>query len=116
MEENPIIKNITYKTGRKVDENDIVGRLKEENEYVLPYSYYNPYKIQKVKKVIQDLLFEKGLTSAVVEVKTLEKGKNEFEVIFDINEGPRVKVGAVKFEGDPKVLQSVLRSAMKQTK
>jgi len=116
VEENPIIKNITYKTGRKVNENDIVERLKEENEYVLPYSYYNPYKIQKVKKAIQDLLFEKGLTSAVVEVETLEKGKNEFEVIFDINEGPRVKVGAVKFEGDPKVLQSVLSSAMKENK
>lgn len=116
VEENPVIKSIVYKTGRKVKENDIEEKLKEENEYLLPYSYYNPYKIQKVKKAILDLLFEKGLANAKVEVKTNEKTKNEFEVVFDINEGPRVKVGAVRFEGDPKLLSSALRAAMKENK
>ena len=116
VEENPLIKNIVYKTGRKVKENDILNKLKEENEYLLAYSYYNPYKIQKVKKVIQDLLLEKGLTSGEVDVKINEKGKNEFELVFNINEGARAKVGAVEFEGEPKMLTSVLRSAMKENK
>jgi outer membrane protein insertion porin family len=116
VEENPLIKNIIYKTGRKIKENDIVDKLKEENEYLLAYSYYNPYKIQKIKKIIEDLLLEKGLMSGEVDVKITEKEKNEFELVFDINEGSRAKVGAVEFEGEPKMLTSVLRSAMKQNK
>ncbi len=116
VEENPLIKNIIYKTGRKVKENDIADKLKEENEYILAYSYYNPYKIQKIKKIIQDLLLEKGMMSAEVDVKINEKEENEFELVFDINEGSRAKVGAVEFEGEPKLLESILRSAMKQNK
>lgn len=116
VEENPLIKSIVYKTGRKVKQNDIVDKLKEENESILAYSYYNPYKIQKIKKIIQDLLLEKGMMSAEVDVKINEKEKNEFELVFDINEGSRAKVGAVEFEGESKLLESVLRSAMKQNK
>jgi len=116
VEENPIIKSITYKTGKKVKESDINEKLKEESEYLIPHSYYNPYKIQKIKKLIEDLLFEKGLTSAKVEVKTNIKGQNDYELVFDINEGPREKVGAIEFEGDTKLPQSVLRGAMKENK
>jgi outer membrane protein insertion porin family len=116
VEENPIIKSITYKTGRKVKESDITEKLQEESEYIIPHSYYNPFKIQKIKKLIEDLLFEKGLTSAKVEVKTNQKGQNDYELVFDINEGPREKVGEVEFEGDTKLPQSVLRGAMKENK
>ncbi len=116
VEENPIIKSITYKTGKKIKENDINEKLQEENEYLLPHSYYNPYKIQKIKKLIEDLLFEKGLTAAEVEVETNKKGQNDYELVFNIKEGPREKVGAIEFEGDTKLPQSVLRGAMKENK
>ncbi len=116
VEENPIIKSITYKTGKKIKESDINGKLQEESEYLLPHSYYNPYKIQKIKKLIEDLLFEKGLTAAKVEVETNKKGQNDYELVFDIKEGPREKVGAIEFEGETKLPQSVLRGAMKENK
>lgn len=116
VEENPVIKSVTYKTGKKVKENDITDKLQEENEYLIPHSYYNPYKIQKIKKLIEDLLFEKGLTSAEVEVKTNKQGQNDYELVFDIKEGPREKVGAIEFEGDTKLPPSVLRGAMKENK
>jgi len=116
VEENPVIRDITYKTGKKVKEDDIVNKLKELDEYILPYSYYSSYKIQKIKKTIEDLLLEKGLQSGKVKVKTEKKGKNEVEVLFDIDEGPKVRVGQVVFEGKTKVPESVLRDAMKQNK
>jgi len=116
VEENSIIKNITYKTGKKLKEDDIVNKLKENDEYVLPYSYYSPHKIQRIKKTIDDLLLEKGLQSGRVEVKTEKKGKNEVEIVFDIDEGPKIKVGQIVFEGRTKVLESVLRNAMGENK
>ena len=43
IEENPIVKNITYKTGKKVKEKDIIEKLKENDENILPYSYSVSY-------------------------------------------------------------------------
>jgi outer membrane protein insertion porin family len=59
--ENPIIKEVSYKTGKKLKENDIVNKLKEKDEHILPYSHYSPYRIQKIETTIKDLLIEKGL-------------------------------------------------------
>jgi outer membrane protein insertion porin family len=116
VEENPVVKNIIYKTGKKLKENDIVNKLKENDEYILPYSYYNEYKIKKIQTTIEGLLLEKGLTSGKVKLKVNKKGKNELEVLFDINEGPKVKVGEVEFEGKTKLLKSVVKGAMKENK
>jgi len=116
VEENPVIKTITFKTGRKLKENDIVNKLKEEDKYVMAYSYYSPHKIKEVKRVIEDLLLEEGLMSGTVEVKTNQIGKNEVEILFTIIEGPKMKIGEVVFEGKPKLLPSLLRGAMKQNK
>ncbi len=116
VEENPLIKNIVYKTGKRVKENDIVNKLKEKDEYLLPYSYFNPSKVQKIQKTIEDLLVEKGLQEGRVEVERNKTGKNEYEVLFNIKEGPKIKVGEVEFEGRPKLLKSVLRWAMKDNK
>jgi len=116
VEENPLIKNIVYKTGKKLKEDDIVNKLKEKDEYILPYSYFNPNKLQKIQKTIEDLLVEKGLQSGKVEVERNKTGKNEYEILFNIKEGPKIKVGEVEFEGRPKLLKSVLTWAMKDNK
>jgi outer membrane protein insertion porin family len=113
VEENPVIKAINYKTGKKVKEDDIVNKLKEKDEYILPYSYYSSAKVQKVKDTIIDLLLEKGLHAAKVDVQTDRKGQNEVEVLFKIDEGPKLRVGEVLFVGLPKVPQSELQMALK---
>jgi len=116
VEETPLIKSIAYKTGRKVKEDDITNKLKEKDEYLLPYSNYSPAKISKIKKTIEDLLSEKGLGAAQVEIETAKKGKNEVELTFRIDEGPKVRVGEVLFAGSPKLAQSTLRDALKENK
>lgn len=116
VEENPVIKDIVYKTGKKLKEDDIVNKLKEKDQYILPYSYYSQYKVQKIKQTIENLLVEKGLTQGTVKVETDKTGNNEVKVVFNINEGPKIKVGEVEFVGEPKVLESTLHWAMKQNK
>ena len=111
--ENPVIREIAYKTGKKLKENDIVSKLKEKDEYILPYSHYSPYRIQKIEATIKDLLIDKGLPNGQVQVESNKKGKNEVEVIFKISEGSKVRVGEVVFEGSPKIRGSMLREAVK---
>ncbi len=116
VQENPVIREIVYKTGKKLKEDDIVNKLKEKNEYLLPYSYYSPHKVQQIKKTIEELLTEKGLTAGKVETQVNSKGKNELELVFNIDEGPKIKVGDIVFEGSPKLLESTLMSAFKENK
>ncbi len=116
VEENPIIKDIVYKTGKKLKEDDIVEKLKEENKYILPYSYYSPSKIQRIEETIKELLVEKGLTAGQVKTELNKSGKNEIGVVFHINEGPKVRVGEIVFEGKAKLRDSILRSAIKENK
>jgi outer membrane protein insertion porin family len=116
VEENPVIKNITYKTGKKLKEDDISNKLKEKDEYILPYSYYSASKVQKVRETIMGLLLEKGMYAAKVEAETSRKGKNEVELAFRIDEGPRVRVGEVVLTGTPVLPQTILLEPMKSNR
>ncbi len=116
VEENPMVRSIVYKTGKRLKENDIVSKLKEKDQNVLAYSYYSPYKLQKIKDTINDLLSEKGLLAAKVETELRKQGKNDVEVLIRIDEGPKVRVGDVAFEGITKLPASDLVWAMKDNR
>ena len=116
VEENPVIKSISFKTGKKLKEDDISNKLKEKDEYILPYSYYSASKVQKVRETITSLLLEKGMYAAKVEVETSRKGKNEVDLEFKIDEGPRVRVAEVVLTGTPVLPQTILLSAMKSNR
>ena len=114
--ENPVVRAVTFKTGKKLKEKDIVDKLKEKDQAVLPYSYYSPYKVQRIRDTITDLLYEKGLLASKIEVETLRQGKNEVDVQIRIDEGPKLRVGDVVFEGDAKITESTLKWSMKDNR
>ncbi len=116
VEENPVVRAVTFKTGKKVKEKDIVDKLKEKDQAILPYSYYSPYKIQRIKDTITDLLFEKGLLASKIEAEVVRQGKNEVDVQIRVDEGPKVRVGDVVFEGTTKVPAGNLTWAMKDNR
>jgi outer membrane protein insertion porin family len=116
LEENPVIRTISYKTGKKLKEDDIVNKLKEKDEFILPNSCYSPYKLGRIKSTIEDMLIEKGLHAGKVDMQTTKQGKSEVDVLFRIEEGPKVRVGEVEFVGKPKLPQSILREAMKENR
>jgi outer membrane protein insertion porin family len=116
VEENPVVRAITYKTGKKVKESDIVNKLKEKDQAILAYSYYSPYKIQRIKDTITDLLFEKGLLASKIDSEIVKQGKNEVDVLIKVDEGPKVRVGDVVFEGTTKLAPSALKWSMKENR
>jgi outer membrane protein insertion porin family len=91
VEESPVVRAITYKTGKKVKEKDIVDKLKEKDQSILAYSYYSPYKIQRIKDTITDLLFEKGLLASKIDSEIVKQGKNEVDVLIKVDEGRRLR-------------------------
>ncbi|MGE5742033.1 MAG: outer membrane protein assembly factor BamA [Candidatus Aminicenantes bacterium RBG_16_66_30] len=114
--ENPVVRAVTFKTGKKVKEKDIVEKLKEKDQAILPYSYYSASKVQRIKDTITDLLYEKGLLASKIEVETVKQGKNEVDVQVRIDEGPKLRVGDVVFDGGTKVPASTLKWSMKDNR
>jgi len=116
VQENPVIKNVVFRTGKKVKENDIVNKLKEKDEYIAAYSYYNPARVQKAKKTIRELLEEKGLQVNRIEAELVHKSQNEVDLVFRIDEGAKLRVGEVVFVGRTKIPDSYLLEAMKENR
>jgi len=116
VQENPIVRAVTFKTGKKLKEKDIVDKLKEKDQAILPYSYYSAYKVQRIKDTITELLYEKGLLASKIESETVKQGKNEVDVQIRIDEGPKLRVGAVLFDGGTKVPASTLKWSMKDNR
>ncbi len=116
VEENPTVKTVTYRTGKKVKENDIVDKLKEKDQDILPYSWYSPYKVERIKKTIADLLDEKGLLAAKIDTEVKKIGQSEVELFFRVDEGPKVRVGEVVFDGKSKIPDNLIRWSMKENR
>jgi outer membrane protein insertion porin family len=116
VEENPLIKDVKFQTGKSVKEGDIVTKLKENDQNILPYSHYSPSRVQKIKSTIEGMLAEKGLRSGTVTVDLDKRGKNEVGLVFRVEEGSRIKVGDIVFEGAPDWNTGRLLGAMKGNK
>ena len=116
VEENPVVKAIAYKTGKRLKEDAIVEKLKEKDEALLPHSYYSPPKVHRIRQTILDLLREKGLSGGDVRAELVPQGRNELALTFRVKEGERMKVGEIVFVGAPALADQELVSAMKKIK
>ncbi|MCP5108596.1 MAG: outer membrane protein assembly factor BamA [bacterium] len=114
LKENPLVKSITYKTGKKIKEKDIAEKLQENNISLLAFSYYDPSKVKKVKKIIGQLLLEKGYNDGKVNIIT-GNDSGQVTLTIQVTQGPRTRIGAFEFPGlDPgKVSPAFLQRGMK---
>ena len=101
VRERPIIRRIRYENIHSVSESDILDRFKERKVGLTVESQFDPTKIKKAEVVIKDLLGEHGRQFAKV-TPQYERiaSSNAVILIFRVEEGPKVKVGKIKFTGN----------------
>jgi outer membrane protein insertion porin family len=92
--ERPIVRSVEYRGWKKIKQPKLeaLTNLKEGSPYDVSAN-------RECARRIEEMYHEKGFAFATVE---LERGndKEDREVVFVINEGAKVKVGDVKFEGN----------------
>ncbi len=117
VKENPLISKVIYKTSSKLKQEDIIDKLQENNIILMPYSYYNPYKLVRVKQIIKNMLVEKGYSQGKVNIIE-KKNKDNVDIIIQVIRGPKTRVASIDFPGLNKKLISVgfLRRAFKNNK
>jgi outer membrane protein insertion porin family len=99
--ERPIVRRIEYKGNKSVSESDILDRFKDRKVGLSIESQFDPTKIKKAEVVLKELLAEHGRQFATVK-PTYERlpGTNAVKLTFNINEGPKVKVGKILITGN----------------
>jgi outer membrane protein insertion porin family len=113
MTERRVIRSIKYDGNKSVTTSEILDRFKERRVGLSVESQYDPNKIQRAKNVLQDYLAERGRQFATVEPELHQVPPSSLEVVFKVNEGPKVKVGDIHFDGNMVYSPLVLRRAMK---
>ena len=116
VREKPTIREVVYKGLNSVSQSDVLDRFKKEKVPISQESQYDPTKVKRAEVVLKEILAEHGHQFATIkdEVKTIPPAS--VQIIFNIKEGPTVKVGTIKFVGNQHLSSLVLRRSMKNLK
>ncbi|HKX27647.1 MAG TPA: outer membrane protein assembly factor BamA [Blastocatellia bacterium] len=117
VKEYPIIRDLQYRGMKSATESEVLTRFKERRVQVSKESQFDPAKANGARVVIRELLAEKGHPDAAVAVEVEEISATTVALIFNVEEGPRVRVKEIEFVGDHNGFsQGRLRGAMKLVK
>lgn len=117
VKERPTIRRIEYKGASSLTESDILDRFKERKVGLTVESQFDPTRIKRAEVVLRELLGEHGRQFAVIKL-TYERipGTNAVKLTFFVEEGPKVKVGKIKFIGNTAFSDRKLMRAMRHSR
>jgi len=117
VKERPIIRRIRYVGNKSVSESDILERFKDRKVGLSVESQFDPTKIKRAVVVLKDLLAEHGRQFAAIK-PTYEKipASNAVILTFNVDEGPKVKVGKITITGNHAFSQRRIIRAMRHSR
>ena len=116
VKERPTIREINYTGLNAVSTSDVLDRFKERKVGLSVESQYDPTKLKKAEVVIKDLLSEHGRQFATIRTEVRPIPPAAVGITFVVKEGPKVKVGRIRFRGNKHISDRILRGAMKNLK
>ena len=114
--ERRIVRSIEYVGVKSVQVSEILDRFKERRVGLAVETQYDPNKVQQAVVALRDFLAERGRQFAKVEPRIQQIPPSSLKVTFHVDEGPKVKVGKIRFEGVQAFSSSTVRRAMKNLK
>lgn len=97
VREKKTIRSIEYIGNKSVQLSDILERFKERKVRLSVRSQYDPVMIRRAQVVLEQMLSERGRMFARVTHRTRNIPPNSVRLIFVVKEGPKVKVGKIRF-------------------
>jgi len=115
LTERRVIRSIDYQGIHSVTVSEILDRFKERRVGLTVESQYDPNKVQRAAVALKEFLAERGRQYATVDPVIEQIPPSSLKVTFNVNEGPKVKVGQIKIEGNKAFTQRQVIRAMKNT-
>jgi outer membrane protein insertion porin family len=116
LKERPTIREINYTGLSAVSTSDVLDRFKERKVGLSVENQYDPTKIKKAEVTLKQLLAEHGRQFATIRTEVRPIPPAAVGITFVVKEGPKVKVGHIRFRGNKHVNDRTLRAAMKNLK
>ncbi|MFB3904964.1 MAG: outer membrane protein assembly factor BamA [Acidobacteriota bacterium] len=114
--ERPIIREISYQGMTSFKQSDVLERFRDMKVGLSVDSPFDPAKLPKARRAIKMLLDQSGRPLGRVGARVEEITSAAVRLIFEIEEGPKVRIGDLNFEGNTLLSDDQLRDALKLTK
>lgn len=114
--ERPILRSIEYEGLKRISKTDLQDKMTTQRVRVHEGEPLSLGELQRVKTLIEEMYGEKGYRFATAQYTVEDVGPNEKKVVFTVDEGNRVRIADIDFEGNTVFNDLRLRLAMKKTK
>ncbi|MGO8789145.1 MAG: outer membrane protein assembly factor BamA [Terriglobia bacterium] len=116
VREKKLVRSIDYKGLSTVEQSDVLDAYKKEKVGLSIQSQYDPVVIKRAEVVLQELLAAHGKMFATVRHRTRNIPPNSVALTFIVVEGPKVKLGAIRFSGNTIFSDNQLVRSMKYSR
>ncbi|MEM6701768.1 MAG: outer membrane protein assembly factor BamA [Acidobacteriota bacterium] len=114
--ERPTLVSLDYQGLDKIKRNDIGDAIDKEQVKLYEGLPLSVGELVRLESVIKSLYEGRGYRFASVDVQTEKVAENELRVLVVVDEGNKVKIGRVDFDGNELFEPSKLRRQMEKTK
>ncbi|HTY63595.1 MAG TPA: outer membrane protein assembly factor BamA [Acidobacteriota bacterium] len=116
VKEKPLIRQLEYVGNKSFTESNILDEFKERKVGLTIDSQFDPSKIEAAKRALRMLLMQNGRPLGTVRSEIDNLPPSSVRVRFIIDEGPKVRIGQIRFVGNKIFKDQELRDSMKLTK
>jgi len=116
VRERPKVAEFAFEGNKKMSTSTIKEKLDTANISLKRNVPLRSSEIQRLKQAVRDVYGKEGYASAVVDPVITDAGANQKKVTFKIDEGAKVKIGTIRFEGNKVFSSRTLRGALKKIK
>ncbi len=112
--ERPLVRDIKYNGLHSITESDISERYQARGVHLERDSPFDPTTEKHAEDAIKELLRERGRQYATVKATLNVLPPSSVNLVFNIDEGPQVKVGHITFSGNKVLNSGQLEGSMKE--
>ncbi len=95
VKENPIVSDVKFVGNKKMEDDALQAEVSLKKRAI-----FTKAKLQSDIKRISEIYLKSGRFLTKIEPKIIQKEQNRIELIFDIFEGPKAKIGDLYFVGN----------------
>lgn len=95
VDEYAVVNQVLFQGNKKIKDVDLANKVQTQ-----PRGVYSPSTVETDMEAIQEAYRRIGRSDAVVSHQIIEVGNGRVNVVFEINEGGRTKIGTVSFVGN----------------
>ena len=116
VQERPFVTSVSFEGNKKISTSDLKDKLDEAGIDIPRNVPLKMALLSRIETAIKEIYDGEGFRSAKISYRTEATGQNKRKVIYDIDEGGKVKIEAIEFAGNNVFSDSKLRGVLKKTK